>query len=221
MRQLLLDLLPPLPPRLENFVVGNNTETVVALSNWLLDDSETADVCFYLWGDLGAGKSHLLEGCDFPLLNGAETTEWGDIDCTYLAVDNIEALTPANQIALFNFFNRCRHQGGKLLVAATSAPRQLNVREDLRTRLGSGLIYRLLPLEDHEKQEAITLHCRERGMRLSSEVIAYLLRHAPRDMRNLMTLIDLLDRYSLERKRAITIPLLRAVLSTPAEQLLG
>jgi DnaA family protein len=36
-------------------------------------------------------------------------------------------------------------------------------------------------------------------------------------MRSLMDLLGALDRYSLEHKRAITLPLLREVLMTPAE----
>ena len=51
-----------------------------------------------------------------------------------------------------------------------------------------------------------------RGLRLPPEALDYLLARAPRDMRSLMGLLAALDRYSLEHKRAITLPLLRDVL---------
>ncbi len=43
---------------------------------------------------------------------------------------------------------------------------------------------------------------------------AYLLTHYRRDMPSLMALLDALDRFSLEQKRAVTLPLLRTLLAT-------
>jgi DnaA family protein len=83
----------------------------------------------------------------------------------------------------------------------------------LRTRLGSGLIYRLQPLTDAEKAEAIAAQAKERALKLSPEAINYLLRHAPRDMRTLSMLVVALDQYTLEQKRAVTLPLLRELLN--------
>jgi DnaA-homolog protein len=46
-------------------------------------------------------------------------------------------------------------------------------------------------------------------------VPAYLLTHFRRDMPSLMALLDALDRFSLEQKRAVTLPLLRTMLASP------
>ena len=86
-------------------------------------------------------------------------------------------------------------------------------REELRTRLGSGLIYRLQPLSDAEKAAAIATQAKERALKLSPEMISYLLRHASRDMRTLSMLVVALDQYTLEQKRPVTLPLLRELLS--------
>ena len=114
---------------------------------------------------------------------------------------------------MFNLFNRLRAVGGRLLTAADGPPRQLRLREDLRTRLGSGLIYRLHPLSDSEKAAALATQARERALKLTPEAIDYLMRHAPRNMRSLSALIVALDRYTLEHKRAVTLPLLRELLT--------
>jgi len=103
--------------------------------------------------------------------------------------------------------------GGMLLTAAPQPPVHLALREDLRTRLGSGLIYRLLPLSDAEKTAAIAAQAKERALKLTPEVIAYLMRHAPRDMRTLSMLVVALDQYTLEQKRPVTLPLLRELLN--------
>jgi len=215
MRQLILDLLPESPPTLDNFVPGGNAETVGALTGWLA--GAHADPSFCLWGEAGSGCSHLLLASGFayvdaaldPALKRAPAAE-------QLAVDHVDALNDAGQIALFNHFNRLKAAGGMLLTAAPQPPKHLTLREDLRTRLGSGLIYRLQPLTDGEKAEAIAAQARERALKLSPEAIAYLLRHAPRDMRTLSMLVVALDQYTLEQKRPVSLPLLRELLNLEA-----
>jgi len=58
MTQLLLDIAPDWKPTLDNFVAGRNTELLAALREALAGNR---DGCFYLWGEAGSGKSHLLQ----------------------------------------------------------------------------------------------------------------------------------------------------------------
>ena len=243
MRQLILELLPEPPPRLDNFVAGSNGETLTGLAAWLAPDNRESSL--FIWGDVGSGKTHLLHACatlgesesareaDCPnpvyhdakadpdlesLATGGERPN--DTLPALLAIDNVDDLSDAGQITLFNCFNRQRAAGGRLLTAGSQAPRHLVLREDLRTRLGSGLVYRLLTLSDGEKIDALSTQAGARGLSLPGEALNYLLAHAPRDMRSLTTLLAALDRYSLEHKRPITMPLLRDVLlSAPTTHL--
>ena len=212
MRQLILELLPEAPPSLDNFVAGGNGETLGALARWLSPDSD--EPSFLLWGEAGAGKSHLLRASGAAYHDAEADPTLADMDeePLFQAVDNVEALAPEGQIALFNRFNRLRARGGRLLTAAEAPPMQLALREDLRTRLGSGLIYRLQALTDDEQLAALSAQAEARGMGLPSDALHYLVSRAPRDMRSLSALLVALDRYSLEHKRAITVPLLREVL---------
>ena len=98
------------------------------------------------------------------------------------------------------------------MAAASQPPLQLALREDLRTRLGSGLIFRLHALSDEEKISALAAQAKARGLSLPGGALDYLLARVPRDMRSLMAFLVALDRYSLEHKRPITLPLLREVL---------
>ncbi|UCV29468.1 DnaA regulatory inactivator Hda [Ferribacterium limneticum] len=215
MRQLILDLLPESPPTLDNFVAGGNAETLALLTEWLA--GTRADSSFCLWGEAGSGRSHLLQASGFayvdaaldPALKTAPTAE-------QLAVDHVELLDETGQIALFNHFNRLKMSSGMLMTAADQPPAHLALREDLRTRLGSGLICRLQPLSDAEKAAALGAQARERALKLTPELIDYLMRHAPRDMRTLSTIIVALDEYTLEQKRPVTLPLLRELLNMEA-----
>ena len=225
MRQLLLDLLPETPPSLDNFVAGCNGEALAGLTNWLSPDNREASLL--LWGEGGAGKTHLLQASGAAYHDALADPDIAAIEAELLAdnpgkprfhaVDNVEALSASGQIVLFNLYNRMRAAAGRLLTAASLPPQQLALREDLRTRLGQGLIYRLKPLTDAEMRETLRAYADARRLRLPPESLDYLFVRAPRDMRSLMGLLGALDRYSLEHKRAITLPLLREVLMTPAE----
>ncbi len=216
MRQLILDLVPDAPPSFDNFVAGRNGETLTGLAAWLAP--ENGEALFAVWGESGAGKSHLLRACAAEYLDAQHDAALSalPVDGEFFTVDHLEALDAAGQIRLFNLINRLRANGGRLLTAAARPPTQLALREDLRTRLASGLVYRLYPLSDDEKRAALAAQAAERGLSLPDEAWIYLLQRAPRDMRSLSAVLAAADRYSLERQRPITLPLLREVLQNLA-----
>jgi DnaA family protein len=215
MRQLILDLMPETPPSFENFVVGGNSETLTGLVAWLAPES--SEPMFFLSGEAGAGKTHLLRSSAGTYIDAALDPNLSSLGKArgLHAIDQVDALNENGQIALFNLFNRLRANAGRLLVAARPPPQQLTLREDLRTRLGCGLIYRLQALTEPEQITALAAQASSRGLRLPAGALDYLLARAPRDMRSLADLLIALDRYSLEHKRSITLPLLREVLRNP------
>jgi DnaA family protein len=214
MRQLILDLLPAAPPSFDNFVTGSNAEALTGLAAWLAPTNRES--VFFVWGEAGAGKTHLLQACPAAYCDARLDPELSALALAQdvYAVDHLEALVDGGQIVLFNLINRLRSGGGRLLAAADEPPSRLTLREDLRTRLGSGLVYRLQPLSDAEKLAALAEQARTRGLVLPPEAFSYLFSRAPRDMRSLAALLLAIDRYSLEHKRPITLPLLREVLQT-------
>ncbi|MGI4984515.1 MAG: DnaA regulatory inactivator Hda [Janthinobacterium lividum] len=243
-RQLLLDLGTPPPETFDNFVAGPNAELVARLHELQRtlfasaddlpppDDGgrmahAPAERLFYIWGDAGSGRTHLLRALcqaapaqrarllvpQSPLSNFAF-----DPQVALYAIDDCDRLPPARQIATFNLFNEVRADPKAVFVATGAAPpRGLTIRDDLRTRLGWGLVYRLAPLSDDEKSAALSIAARERGLALAADVPPYLLNHFERDMPSLKRQLDALERFSLERKRAITLPLLRAMLAARDE----
>ena len=61
MRQLLLDWGAAGPPTLDSFVIGRNQELAAILRHIARRETTTLDQRFItLWGEAGAGKSHLL-----------------------------------------------------------------------------------------------------------------------------------------------------------------
>lgn len=221
--QLLLDLKPKQLPTLDNFVAGPNIELVGRLQG--LASGRNFDA-LYLWGSKGSGKSHLLSATagfaegKRPILlqHGADTT--GTLIAptgALLLIDDIERLDADAQVALFRMFNSARMIGLAILLSGARPPLELELREDLRTRIGQCLIYEVRPLSDEEKGAALHRHALLRGMRLDENVVQYLMRHGRRDLPSLMAILDGLDRASLVQKRQPTLPLLRELLQSSLE----
>lgn len=195
MKQLLLDIKPPAPPTLQNFVVGRNAEVVTSLNAALSNSSQSKFT--YLWGESGSGKSHLLSA--FKAMG-------------VRVADDVHLLDSAAQIALFNEYNQLKESGDFLITAGLHAPMQMGLRDDLATRLAWGLVYQLHPLNDEEKAQALKQHAAERGILLPAEVVDYCLRYLRRDLPNLMAILDALDEWSLTEKKPVTVPMLKKLL---------
>lgn len=195
MKQLLLDIQPAAPQTLDNFIVGHNAEALANIKALLADATGASFI--YCWGPAGSGKSHLLNAAK---ASGAHVA------------DDVHLLDNEAQIALFDTYNQLKASDGKLVTAGYYAPTQMDLRDDLATRLAWGLVYQLHPLTDTEKAEALKNHATERGMNLPDEVIAYCLRYLRRDLPNLMAVLDALDEWSLIEKKPVTVPMLKKLL---------
>lgn len=222
MKQLALGLAPPPAPTLDNFVPGRNAEVVAALR--AVARPAPTERFIYLWGREGCGKSHLLAAVATAcastgtrLARAADETGIARLSVAVagrgLVADDVHRLDADGQSALFTLYNAVREQGGVLVAAGDAPPSALALRSDLVTRLGWGLVYQVHALSDEEKAAALHAHAHARGMPLPREVVDYLLARQNRDLRHQVALLDALDRYSLETKRAITVPLVRELLA--------
>ncbi|MDR1229469.1 MAG: DnaA regulatory inactivator Hda [Azoarcus sp.] len=222
MRQLTLDLHPDRPPTLDNFVPGGNAELLASLTLLADAPARLPGAHLYLWGASGSGRSHLLQAtADRARAQGrparffaaaAVAGHLPEDDCALLAIDDVDALPPDAQTALFNAFNRARGNVQSLLLAGAAAPRELALREDLRTRIGQCLIFEVRPLDDASRAAILHALAARRGLRLGGEVVGFLLAHGRRDPPGMAAAFDALDAASLEYKRPITLPLLRQLM---------
>ncbi len=95
----------------------------------------------------------------------------------------------------------------RLLITGDRPPRQLNLGlPDLASRLDWGQIYKLQPLSDEDKLQALQLRARLRGFELPEDVGRFLLKRLDREMRTLFMTLDQLDRASITAQRKLTIP---------------
>jgi len=241
-RQIALDLGHTPKPTLDNFIATGNENLIAVLKDiqrsWQqAQNNQTASNAdskmIHLWGASGSGRTHLLSALQlqaselginaFLLNHESSMDEWracADVLIEnnqapgLLCVDDIDHLSEFAQGALFRLHNLIREASQQYLITTSlAAASNLQIREDLKTRLVWGLVFQMHALSDSEKLQALEQAAAERGLQISSEVAPWLLKHFHRDMPSLMSLLEALDQYSLETKRAITLPLLKEMLA--------
>jgi DnaA family protein len=240
-RQFALDITHAPKASLENYLPGKDlalTSTLMSTRNaWKKSEGQSNNPLnhrwMYWWGPEGSGRTHLLEaminaaqqaGLDHFVLTPNEPITWVLLEekistlaenpqPSVIAVDDVDRLDERLVGSLFRILNEVQASKNiHVFMAGNAAPANLSLREDLRTRLGWGLIFQTQLLEDDEKIQALEQAAKARGLVLSPDVLPWLLNRFYRDMPNLMALIDALDAYSLETKRAVTLPLVRELL---------
>ncbi len=232
-QQLPLDIALPDDCKLSNFVVGDNSLLFNYCESLLSKNTNYTDAnaLTFISGDRGTGKSHLLVGLchlaakrqlthfylelsdhmTFPaeILDGLE-------NINLLCIDNIDAIEDDEnwQRALFDLINRCREtRHTKLVLSALKGPKMFEMAlPDLTSRLSWGTSFTIKPLTDSQCQQAIKLKANERGMNISDQVARFLMLHTTRDMRSLVTTLDILDSKTLQEKRKLSVPFIKQVL---------
>ena len=225
--QLTLHLSPQELYRLDNFLFAQ-AETEQAVRNFCF----LQDPCFlYLYGAHGTGKTHVLIACAEAvqqaghraiyvslreLMQSSEPAILEALEHTdLLCIDDIDEVVghTAWEEALFHCFNRLQAMNGHLLLAAQANARSININlPDLRSRLATGLAYALPDMQDEQKQRAMMLQSKARGLTMNQAAADYLLRRYERDMPTLINVLQQLDKASLQAKRRLTIPFIKQVL---------
>jgi DnaA family protein len=225
MKQIALDIGLAPGPTLKNFFAGPNQAAVQHLQLWVSNDKRSP-VPTYVWGPSGSGKTHLLraaqaalreQGCPVGWLDASVAEPLGfDESWRVIILDDVHLYTAVQQHAAFNWFvNATTPSDGQqrwVLAAGTLPPSDLALREDLRTRLGWGHVFQLQVLSESERRAVLRQQADERGVFLSDEVMDFMLNRFSRDLSSLIQLLDQLDGYALQTQRAITIPLIKAML---------
>ena len=206
----------------DNYFSGRNAEAVRAVQ--ALSDQVGGYVL--LFGDHGAGKTHLLYAAQKQAIsNDRQATYFSMSDTSvvqrltsftnhgeFVCVDDLQRVAGDARLEkiVFNLIEQQRQVNGTMLMAARGAPQAMSlVLPDLASRIASSATYRLHSLNDDEKEQAMRLRAHYRGFELSDDVIAYVMKRFPRDSGALFDLLDRIDQASLSRQRRITIPFIK------------
>ena len=213
-----------------NFYPGANAAALGYVERMCETDADWAENLIYLWGNPGIGRSHLLQAAclrmeqfggravylpmDMVAMYGPQLLDNLE-QCDLVCIDGIDLVAghPTWEEALFHLFNRLRDAGRRLLLSASTPPREAPFKlQDLKSRLMLSLVFQLHALSDEDKLRALQLRASRRGMQLPDEVGRFILTRGSRSMSALFELLDKLDHASLQAQRKLTIPFLKQTL---------
>ena len=221
MKQIALDIGLARGPTLANFCAGPNEAALKHLQLWAGSPTRSP-VPTYFWGPGASGKTHLLKAVAEALREQGAAAGWLDASIheppafnenwAVVLLDDVQLYTAVQQHAAFNWFVHAQTLQRGVLAAGALPPADLKLREDLRTRLGWGHVFGLQVLSEPERRAVLRQAADARGVFLGDEVMDFMLTRFSRDLGSLMQLLEQLDGYALQTKRAITIPLIKSML---------
>lgn len=224
--QLPLPIAFPPASDFESFRAGDNAAALAAVKGF----AHRPEGALLLLGPAGSGKTHLIAAaCQAHAAAGGvahyfHPESWaedradallGFAEATLIGFDGLERVAGRRALeeALFALFNAVCDRGGGVLTASREHPEALpGLLPDLRSRLLSGLRYRLKPLSEPERRALLQARAAAAGLCLEEAAVDYLFRRHPRDLKSLMKLLERIECETLVRQRPVTISLLRDML---------
>jgi DnaA-homolog protein len=229
-KQLTLPIQPPDANIFQNFYTSDANAVLVSFLKQF--SAKKGEPFIYIWGNSGAGCTHLLHACchaaqekgfsaaylPLGLIKKTSSPEvfHGLESVDVVCIDELESIVGDSfwQESLFHFYNRIQERMQYLLIAAKSVPQHLGFTlADLVSRLTSGVLFQVRELNDSERLTALQQRARLRGLEFSDEVGQFLLLRLPRHAKALFSALEQLDSASLSLQRKLTIPLVKAILN--------
>lgn len=212
----------PLRPRsrFEHFLVGANSAPLERLRTQAFRFE-----CLWLFGSPGVGKTHLMQATCHAVADAAylparripadEASLQRYARFRAALVDDVEAWIgqAAVERELYGLYNELARAEARLVFTASRSPRECDFAlPDLASRLCAAECYEIARLSDEDKLPLLVNAAQDRGLRLSDEVVRFLLARVSRDQKTLLDTLSRLDHASLTRKRGITVPFVKEVL---------
>jgi DnaA regulatory inactivator Hda len=201
----------------EDFLVAPSNEEAVA---WLDRWPNWPAPALLLVGPSGSGKSHLAHV--FASRAGAEVIDLqpGEVLDPPTVLDRVSALViddadrTVDDVTLFHLYNLAKERQASLLLTCSQPPSRWVELPDLRSRLMAAPLVSIGPPDDTVMGALLIKMFSDRQIKVSVEVISYLLRHMERSHAAARLVVEAADQRSLARQKPITVPLLRDLLAS-------
>jgi len=229
--QLSLSVQLPDDETFQSFQSNENQAVLNQLQDFidLIVKQESHPTALYLFGIKGVGKSHLLHACcayaeqlglsslslSFGELDQLSTEMFEGLEqIDVVCLDDIHLIAGNDDFerAVFDLFNRVTEQGKCLIISGDQNVNNLTIKlPDLLSRLSWGFTEQLKPIQDDEKILALQYRAEQRGLILTNDSAKFLLTRISREMTNLISALDELDKASIREQRKITIPFIKEI----------
>lgn len=226
MRQLQLNIEPQLDAKISDFSGPSWSGVIDAvrqLHTGLIQQ-------FYIYGDAGIGKSHLLSAiCDSYLELGKSAIHVSLLELLdapieaitslerydLVALDDIETISGVKhwQKAVFHLINYNNQEGGQLIFSSRNLPIELKLElPDLQSRLMQAVSVRLPDGNLYEDRAALIQSVlNRRGILLDHQIVKYLLDYGPHKTALLLQILERLENLLKGEKTKLSNATLRQI----------
>ena len=233
-KQLNLDVKLDETIKLENFIICPSTEIILRASREFISGSNTTRT-FFLWGREGTGKNYLLHSINREFLEKKLHSAFisfshGPLDSPsvfdglekldVIFIESMEQFPSVTEweLALFNLINACLLSESRILISSKVTAKALEIKlPDLKSRLLAFPAFELPEITEEEKFMAMKEAAERKGLMFEDNVLSYILTHTSRKLSDLLSLLNELDNYSLERKRKVSISLVKDLMSNKVD----
>lgn len=205
----------------EDFLIAPGNQDAVA---WIDLWPEWPAPALVLYGPIASGKSHLAAvWCD---QSGAVKIPANDLNeknvqdiaarGAHLVIDDADVLIGdvSREKALFHLYNLFKEEKRSLLIVMQEAPvRRAFTLPDLASRLRAAPCVAIREPDDMLLAAVLVKLFNDRQLRVSSDVINYILPRIERSFDAARRLIEEVDRRALSEKKSVTTSLLRDIFS--------
>lgn len=210
----------------DNFISCDGNAGALQFSRRVADPDDSENL-LYLHGPAGSGKTHLLKAIGrvieetskqpAPYLTFREAATVADLSSRSaragaLIVDDLHLMPDDSGIRaeVWQVFNDFHSSGRPVIMAGLYAPRELPYLDDhLVSRLLWGLVARVDVSDDHSRQMILKKIAGDRQVRITDDVVDFILMTTSREVGALISAFDAVYRLSMVLKRRITLPLAR------------
>ena len=117
-----------------------------------------------------------------------------------------------SEIDLFNLYNSSKDNSSKLILRENSLTQKNILLPDLKSRINSNIELVIPRLTDKDKKHIIEIELIKRGLSIKEKNLDFIMNHSSRNLETLQTLVNKLDKLTMERKKNISIPLIKELI---------
>ena len=117
-----------------------------------------------------------------------------------------------SEIDLFNLYNSSKVNNSKLILRENSLTQKNILLPDLKSRINSNIELVIPRLTDKDKKLIIEIELIKRGLSIKEKNLDFIMNHSSRNLETLQTLVNKLDKLTMERKQNISIPLIKELI---------
>ena len=117
-----------------------------------------------------------------------------------------------SEIDLFNLYNSSKDKSSKLILRENSLIQKSILLPDLKSRINSNIELVMPKLSDKDKKHIIEIELIKRGLSIKEKNLDFIMNHSSRNLETLQTLVNKLDKLTMERKKNISIPLIKELI---------